>query len=381
MPKPNRRRLLQYMATLGATATTPLYRAAADSPASATEMRINRYEIIPTRVPWHERIREMAILNWRRENMDVPYSTPTIVKLYTNDGLVGIGDRGNEDVLKRMVGRSPWEYLNSETVGGAQAAIFDLLGKATGLPACRLLAPSPKKRIIQAYWSLSYPPDMIASEAKLAASQGYRVHKVKVRPWEDPVAQAHAIFSAVPADYRVWGDANHTWGSVARTLYYATKLAETPGYFGVESPVVSLEAYRQLKGKVPLRVAEHWGVLSPMLVAREGLLDTVISTGPTREDSGYHLGDTVFGQNAFAQMYGIPIWDESSCWSGIGLAMQAHQAAAYPGIEYTINASVTSEDDLVKEPFTMNDGFYDIPEKPGLGVTLDDDAVDKYRIR
>jgi L-alanine-DL-glutamate epimerase-like enolase superfamily enzyme len=374
MPRPNRRRLLQYMTTLGATAATPAYEAAAASPASAVEMRISRYEIISTQVPWHERVREMAILNWRRENMDVPHSPHTIVKLYTDEGLTGVGEGGNEALLKHMVGHSPWEYFFNDSIGGVQTAIYDLLGKATGLPACRLISPNPKKRIIQAYWSLSYPPDMIAREAKLGASQGYRVHKIKIRPWEDPVAQAHAIFSAVPSDYRVWGDANRYWGSVARTLFYARKLAEIPGYFGLESPLRSTEEYRQLKGKVPLRLSEHWGIVNPMVVAREGLLDACISASPT-------LGRTIFSQNAFAQMYGVPLWDESSCWSGIGLAVQAHQAAAYPGIEYTINAAVTAEDDLVKEPFTMKDGFYDIPEKPGLGVTLDDDAVDKYRVR
>jgi hypothetical protein len=161
---------------------------------------------------------------------------------------------------------------------------------------------------------------------------------------------------------------------VARTLHYAGKLAEIPGYFGLESPLRSTEEYRQLKGKVPLRLAEHWGLVNPMLVAREGLLDACISASPT-------LGRTIFGQHAFAQMYHVPLWDESSCWSGIGLAIQAHQAAAYPGIEFTINAAVTAEDDLVKEPMIMKDGFYDIPQAPGLGVTLDDDAVDRYRVR
>ena len=374
MLRPNRRRLLQYMTTLGATAAMPAYEVAAASPASTVEMRISRYEIIPTQVPWHERVREMAILNWRRENMDVPHSPHTIVKLYTDEGLMGVGEGNDEALLKRMVGHSPWEYFFNDSIGGVQTAIYDLLGKATGLPACRLISPNPKKRIIQTYWSLSYSPDMIAREAKLGASQGYRVHKIKIRPWEDPVAQAHAIFSVVPSDYRVWGDANRYWSSVARTLFYARKLAEIPGYFGLESPVRSTEEYRQLKGKVPLRLSEHWGIVNPMVVAREGLLDACISASPT-------LGRTIFNQNAFAQMYGVPLWDESSCWSGLGLAVQAHQAAAYPGIEYTINAAVTAEDDLVKEPFTMKDGFYDIPEKPGLGVTLDDDAVDKYRVR
>jgi L-alanine-DL-glutamate epimerase-like enolase superfamily enzyme len=369
MERPNRRRALQYLAAAGCGTALE---AAAASPPSVPAMRISRYEIIRLRVPWHERVREMAVLNWRRENMDVPHSPQTIVKLYTDEGLMGIGNGGNEARLKSMIGHSPWEYFFNDRIG-PQTAIYDLLGKATGLPVCRLLSPNPKKRIIQAYWSLSYPPDMIAAEAKRAAGMGYRVHKVKIRPWEDPVAQAHAIFSAVPSDYRVWGDPNHTWGSVARTLYYATKLAEIPGYFGLESPLRSTEEYRQLKGRVPLRLSEHWGLIDPMLAAREGLLDACITASPM-------LGRTIYGQNAYARMYHIPLWDESSCWSGVGLAVQAHQAAAYPGIEYTVDASVTAEDDLVKEPFTMKDGFYDIPETPGLGVTLDDDAIDKYRV-
>jgi L-alanine-DL-glutamate epimerase-like enolase superfamily enzyme len=69
-------------------------------------MRISRYEIIRLRVPWHERVREMAVLNWRRENMDVPHSPQTIVKLYTDEGLMGIGNGGNEARLKSMIGRA-----------------------------------------------------------------------------------------------------------------------------------------------------------------------------------------------------------------------------------------------------------------------------------
>ena len=373
MPKLNRRHLLQSLAALG-VASAPAYEVAAASPVSTIGMRISRYEFIPTHVPWDERVREMAILNWRRENMDVPHSPHTVIKLYTDEGLVGIGEGRNEAILKGMVGHSPWEYFFNDGLGGAQTAIYDLLGKATGLPVCRLLSTNPKKRIIQAYWSLSYPPDMIAREAKRGASLGYRVHKVKIRPWEDPVEQAHAIFAAVPSDYRVWGDANRFWGSVARTLHYTKQLAEIPGYFGLESPLGSTEDYRELRGKAPLRLSEHWGVVDPMLAAREGLLDACITASPT-------LGRTIFGQNAYAQLYRIPLWDESSCWSGIGLAVQAHQAAAYRGIEFTVDAAVTAEDDLVKEPFTMKDGFYDIPQQPGLGVTVDDDAVEKYRVR
>jgi L-alanine-DL-glutamate epimerase-like enolase superfamily enzyme len=369
MDRPDRRRTLRYLAGIGGAAAL---HAAAASPASVTGMRISRYELIRLRVPWDERVRESAVLAWRRENMDVPDSRLTIVKLHTDEGLTGIGLGGSDARLKAMVGHSPWEYFFNDTIG-VQTAVYDLLGKATGLPVCRLLSPTPKKRIMQAYWSLSYPPDLIASEAKRAAGMGYRVHKVKIRTWEDPVAQAQAIFAATPRDYRVWGDPNRCWGSVARTLHFSEKLAQFSGYFGLESPLGSTEGYRQLKGRVPLRMSEHWGVVDPMVAAREGLLDACITASPL-------LGRTIFDQHAYAQMYRIALWDESSCWTGLGLAAQAHQAAAYPAIEYTVDASVTAEHRLVKEPFVLKDGFYDIPQKPGLGVTLDDDAVEKYRV-
>ena len=38
------------------------------------------------------------------------------------------------------------------------------------------------------------------------------------------------------------------------------------------------------------------------------------------------------------------------------------------------------ENDFVSEPWEMKAGFYEVPTKPGLGITLDEDAVDKYRI-
>ena len=59
---------------------------------------------------------------------------------------------------------------------------------------------------------------------------------------------------------------------------------------------------------------------------------------------------------------------------------QAHQAAAFPGIAYTISITHVLEDDLMLEPFAMKDGFYDVPRSPGLGVSLDMDAIETYRI-
>ena len=48
--------------------------------------------------------------------------------------------------------------------------------------------------------------------------------------------------------------------------------------------------------------------------------------------------------------------------------------------EGTLTEGFCHPDDLVAEPFTMKDGFYKVPTKPGLGITLDETAVDRYRV-
>jgi L-alanine-DL-glutamate epimerase-like enolase superfamily enzyme len=38
------------------------------------------------------------------------------------------------------------------------------------------------------------------------------------------------------------------------------------------------------------------------------------------------------------------------------------------------------EDDVVKEPLTVKDGFLEVPDKPGLGVEIDEKKLAKHRI-
>ena len=86
-------------------------------------------------------------------------------------------------------------------------AVYDALGQATGMSACRMFSAKPKPRIVHTWRAHCLPPDLMASEAKLAAGRGDRVHKVKARPWQGPIEQAEAIGAAVPNNYRVWADA------------------------------------------------------------------------------------------------------------------------------------------------------------------------------
>ena len=108
-----------------------------------------------------------------------------------------------------------------------------------------------------------------------------------------------------------------------------------------------------------------------MVFVREGLLQAFVIGGP--------LGRTMAKRALMAEVTGVPLWVEYGIQSGISQVYQAHQAAAYPGIEYCIAVTNCLEDDFVEEPFRVESGYYTLPTKPGLGVTLDMAAVEKYR--
>jgi L-alanine-DL-glutamate epimerase-like enolase superfamily enzyme len=378
MARITRRAVMSSIAALGAGSP------AVAAPASAKSMRISRYELMPVRVPMHERVREAWQASFFRQGRFQTHYEMTLLRLHTDEGLTGIADAAMsgigklnvaraESVLNKMVGHSPWEYLLDDSLGGILVAVYDLVGQACGLPVSRLFAANPKDRIIRTWWSQCYPPPLMAAEARLAASLGYRVHKIKVRPWEDPVKQVAAICEAVPKDYRVWADANSSWESVGRTLFFLDQLKQFHNLFGIESPFRrDASLYRELKGKAALRVAEHM-VREPMPFIRENLVGAFVV-------GEMLLGKTTVQRALMAEVTGIPLWIEHSPYCGINHVFQAHQTAAFPGIEYAVSMVEELEDDVVVEPFRMENGFYQVPLKPGLGITLDENAVEKYRV-
>jgi len=371
----SRRRLLRDGGlALAALAGSPLR----ELRGAAGKQTITRYEMIPTRVPMDERVREAWQRSFFKQGRFQTHYEPVIVRLFSDDGLAGVGAaampaEAARRVLDSLVGRSAWDHLLDDRLGGVLVAVYDLLGRALDRPVAKLFAPRTRTHIEQTWWSQCFPPALMASEAKRGADLGYRVHKVKARPWEDPIAQAEAICDAIPHDMRVWVDANSWWGSVGRTLHFTRELSRFHNYFAIESPFSrqKIDGYRELKGRCALQVSEHMPA-DPMPFVREGLIEAFVVGKP--------MGRTLVQRALMAETTRIPLWVEHSISSGVNQVFQAHQAAAFPGIQYAISVTHVLEDDLMLEPFTMKDGFYEVPTGPGLGVSLDMDAVDKYRI-
>ena len=115
------------------------------------------------------------------------YQGNTVYKVHTDTGLVGIGDAEGQldEGLQQYVGRDPFEFMNGLMPTPFQQAAYDVMGKALGVPVHQLVGEKVQDKVAIGYWSIDMPPAEWAKEAKRAYSLGYRLHKIKARPWYD----------------------------------------------------------------------------------------------------------------------------------------------------------------------------------------------------
>jgi D-galactarolactone cycloisomerase len=343
-----------------------------------TDIRITRAESIALRIPYHPRVREGMLGCYHSENTDRPDYRPWLVKLETDAGLTGVGEStaDPQPAIESLKGRPLWDLLHDASFGnGVMMAVYDLAAQAAGVPVCRLFSSTPRRAIHQIWWSHSFRPPLLAAEARLGLELGYVVHKIKARPYEDPVEQMAAVSQAVPHDYQILLDANGSFGSPGKTLAVAEALRRFPQVKGFEQPIAheDLPGYRAIHRALPFRLAVHWEAVDTRAFLLESLCDAFVV-----ED--WKWGPALMEKAALSALTGQTLWVENGLFTGISQVFQAHMAAALPRIEYTISLTHIAEDDLVVEPFVVKHGAYEVPRKPGLGVTLDEKAVAKYRV-
>src|SRR6266581_4319745 len=123
MQEINRRDLLRLGAGLVAVAPQVL--------SAAGWMRFSKYEIFPTSVPMAERVREAWTESYRLQGTFQTHYSAVFVRLHTDEGLVGTGESlvstaQTEIILKRMIGRSPAEYWQDDSIQGVLMAVHDI---------------------------------------------------------------------------------------------------------------------------------------------------------------------------------------------------------------------------------------------------------------
>jgi len=347
-------------------------------------MKITRIERIPVAVPYREKVRDAIDLCRQKtfQVMKMVYKNQlpcTIYKVYTDEGLVGVAEARIEPnvSLEQYIGKSPFELLQAEESGYLLMAFYDLAGQYLGVPAHRLMGKQIRQKVETPFWSHAFTPKLLEEETLFAIEHGYTVHKIKARPFEDPIEQIKAVAAVAPKDYQVIIDPNQCWNSVAKTYEICSVYREKyPLVKCIEEPFSrwNMEACDLFRNRLPeFDLAIHaWDDIVQTEMQAAHCDHMVLETT--------NIGRSLWDVAAVARAHGTDVWLEYGLRSGISAAFQLHQAAVMPEAACSITLIDVQEDDLITESFCIQNGLCDVPTKPGLGITLDEEALHRYRI-
>ena len=260
-------------------------------------------------------------------------------------------------------------------LSGVDIALWDIAGKAAGLPLHRLLGGTPRTEL-NAYASLLRytDPAVVARNARAAVERGYRAIKLH----EIDVPQVRAAREAIGPHVKLMVDTNCPW-SVGQATDMARRLAAFDLHW-LEEPVWPPEDHAGLArvrrdGGVAIAAGENaHGLHDFRHLFEAGALDVA-------QPSVTKIGGVTEQRKilALAEAHGV-IAIPHCAYFGSGMLASLHVVAAMP--QETLIERLYM--DLAACPFggltTATDGRLRVPQGPGLGCDPDPEVLAKYRV-
>jgi galactonate dehydratase len=282
-----------------------------------------------------------------------------------------------------LTGRSGGMLI--EAIAGVDIALWDVMGKAAGLPVAKLLGGMGRAKVDAYASSINWTDDKgAAEEIEAALALGFRQIKVKIGK---PVDRALARCSLAR---RVAGDAvklcvDSNWAyDLDEAVEVAAGLADL-GYWWFEEPLVpeDVAGYRMLRQKSRVRLAageSDFTVEQARDLVSERLVG-VIQPDVARAGGISETRRIADLADAFHVAYAPHVG-----WSGAVCAAASLQLAAYAPNVLTFECMVFANPlrdafcaPLVGDRTQLVEGQLEVPQTPGLGVEVDRRALERFR--
>jgi L-alanine-DL-glutamate epimerase-like enolase superfamily enzyme len=345
-----------------------------------------------------------------------------LLRVHTDAGVIGLGEADSmPTVLKAtfdaptsnsighglrdlLIGQDPlqieplWQRLSEGTLylGGSgvrlaaisavEMALWDIAGKVAGRPVCDLLGGAFRRRV-RAYASVLFPEDpsdleRVRSTAAQLREQGYSALKFGWGGFgndrRSDVALVQAARQGAGEDADLLIDVGLRWDALT-TLSRARDLAEfRPYWLEAPMPHEPVEAYAEVCASSPVRIAceSPGGFWESLHFLQRGHLHVILPDVSTVGGIGQwkRVAEVARNRGAWCVPHNFS--------TGVLTAASLHVVANQPStdlIECSESGSPLNHR-LVKSDLKSRDGYLTVPETPGLGIELDDEAVARYRI-
>ncbi|UFN50966.1 mandelate racemase/muconate lactonizing enzyme family protein [Roseomonas sp. OT10] len=351
----------------------------------------------------------------RTSQGDWPALEIVVVEVTTESGLTGIGEclarRGaagyarflRDALAPKLIGRSAhdrralWNAMRGtltgrdggmlvESIAGIDIALWDLAGQAAGQPVWRLLGGEGRGRVMAYASSINWAEEArMEAEIAGALDRGFRQIKLKVG---QPVAKAvaHVRRARRQAGEGIGLSVDANWAYDADDALRVGKALAEEDYLWFEEPVRPDDhaGYRRLARHLPVRLAAG----ESDFVARQSA-DLVAEhvLGLVQPDVARSGGITETWRIAeHAALHGVAYAPHVGWSGGICAAASLHLAAAAESFltfecmvfDNPLRQALTAP--LAGDVSRLEGGMLAVPDRPGLGVTLDPEALARHAI-
>lgn len=344
-----------------------------------------------------------------------------VVKVTTDEGIVGWGETSGPEagpLIRQMlapllVGQDPtnredlWQRMyaglvnRNTAIGFAMTAIsaldialWDITGKATGLPVYQLMGGMvrPKVAVYATglyYMENDFPHDLVA-EATGYVEQGYKGMKMKVGGLSvaEDLERVAAIREAIGPDVHLMVDANQAYNAFTAIRLGEQLCEHDILWFEEPVPAHDLNAYLEVKAALPMAIAGgenlHTRYAFREFLARRAydiVQPDVVHVGGLTEVAKVAAMANAFGVQVNPHVWGSPIMTAATLHLCAALppcppARNSQPYAQEPVMEFDQTPNPIRET-LCVEPFEQRDGFVQVPTGPGLGIEVDEQAIER----
>ena len=344
----------------------------------------------------------------------IPSREVLLVKISTDEGIEGIGEGFSLASLKStaviveeiltplLLGEDPqliehlWEKMYRQTfrfgrrgivmaaISAVDIALWDILGKKANLPVYRLLGGAGDTLIPYAsagYYAEGKTAGDLAEEARGYQQAGFRVMKMKVgaATLKEDMERICTVRERTGDDFMLAVDANNAWDF--NTALKMARFCEKMDIFFLEEPLTPdfPEESVRLANATDVPIAGYETQLTSY-----GMRDFIVRGGVDIVQ-----GDAIWcgGISEFVKLGHLAgVWNKQviphfsagavsfAANMQVGLALRN---ASY--MEYTLDDNPL-RDDLSLYPIRMEQGVVRVPEIPGIGVELNPEVVERFRV-
>ena len=304
----------------------------------------------------------------------------TLCCIRTDEGLQGWGEyqgtkSAQEQKAAALVGEDPLALDPFVQPDAFCCALLDIAGQAYGLPLHRFFGAQVREKVPVSYWSCHMEPHETAAEAEVGARLGFSNHKLKARSW-DIVETVRLMKEAAGPEYTIGVDPNTEFGLLPAAARLAAELEPLCTVAVFEDPMLknNLEWYRMLREKTHIPVALHLGAPAGVLAALKAECVDYVNLGGSALQ--------VRKAAALAEAADVPCWVQmGGLCTGVLAAYSVHLQATL------VNATLpcdelpfTREADVLDGGLQVEAGHFAVPSGPGLGVTVNMEVVERYRV-